>query len=163
MEKHPFTQWHPAGYPTFLYAKSSKGSSWTKGKLSWISLHSCRKAAWHRDFRPSLSFSCHEVSSHFSLAWSRQNSRVPLNRTTSGVPVSSAFFFPWSRYVSDHQFCAASQLNRPFFPSRTRRTWGKICRRFAFSSRAADHMLPSDRSRDQATGPLPPAKPKMPK
>ena len=105
---HPMT---PRGYPTFLYAKSSKGSSWTKGKLSWISLHSCRKAAWHGDFRPSLSFSCHEVSSHFSLAWSRQNSRVPLNRTTSGVPVSFAFFFPWSRYVSDHQFCGFKPQN----------------------------------------------------
>ena len=28
-------------------------------------------------------------------AWRMQNSRVPLKRTTSGVPVSFAFFFPF--------------------------------------------------------------------
>lgn len=73
---------------------------------------------------------------------------MPLNRTTSGVPVSFAFFFPWSRYVSDHQFCGFKPQNpssvaaKPaFFPISHPKNLRQNLSTFAFSSRAADHHI----------------------
>ena len=64
------------------------------------------------------------VTKAIRLAWSRQNSRVPLKRTTSGVPVSFAFFFPWpsvaqvsrSWFMMVMHFYRAADVIGAFFP-----------------------------------------------